>query len=531
VPVHTGKDSKGCYAQWGSQKKYHYTCGNASARKRAKAKADAQGRAAHAHGYTGNKGKAMPDFQFVTFSLKKPIVRQDTMEGREWTVVPTQMITEGVHNGSDGPILYPAEELAKLPSAWNHMPVVVYHPTVNGVSVSARTPDQITSRKIGVLMNTEWDSENKKLGSETWLDPNRIAAIDDRVAKAIENKEMMEVSTGLFMELDKTPGEWNGEQYDAIAHNLQPDHLALLPDQKGACSIDDGAGFLRVNEECRKLVVNEMSHGETRSLLSSALREGNSDAWIEEVYGNFFVYETDGKLYKQNYSVSDGIVSFEGLSKLVERQVTFKEVFTMSKNDKDILEGHNMDKQKIVDALIANEHTSWTEEHREKLMKMDEDVLTNMSKDIEELSKPVKNEDDKGEEKKEDKTVDNQQKEVTTNEEKAKPETMDEYIAKAPPEIRESLKMSVNTMNAEKSRLIEIVKANERNTFTEEHLKTMDIQMLQALAEIAGPEVTDNEQARRIPLYVGQGDTPAANGGKMPEPLPLPKMNFDQKTA
>ncbi len=50
MPTHTGKDSKGCYAQWGNQKKYYYKCGNAAARARAKAKANAQGQAAHASG-------------------------------------------------------------------------------------------------------------------------------------------------------------------------------------------------------------------------------------------------------------------------------------------------------------------------------------------------------------------------------------------------------------------------------------------------------------------------------------------------
>jgi hypothetical protein len=478
----------------------------------------------------------MPAFQFVTFGLKEPVVRNDTMEGKDWTVVPTQMIAEGVHHGSDGPIFYPAEELAKLPSAWNHMPVVVYHPVVNGVSVSARTPDQITSRKIGVLMNTKWDSGTKKLGTETWLDPARIAAVDDRVSEAIENKEMMEVSTGLFMELDQTPGEWNGEAYDSIAHNLQPDHLALLPDVKGAYSIEDGGGFLRANEECRKLVVNEMSHEETRSMLSSALREKENDAWIEEVHNVYFIYETGGKLYKQDYSVVDGIVSFVGLAKLVERQVTFVEVIGLSDNNK---KGQNMNKKKIVDALISNENTSWNEDHREKLMEMDEDILANMSADMEELSETIKSNQEMKDEKetngkKEETTSNKGEKEVTANTEKDKPKTMEQYIADAPPEIRESLKMSVNTMNAEKDRLIEIIKNNEQNSFTEEHLKTMDIQMLQAMAQLAGPAPTDNEiGSHTIPLYLGQGDVQNSGVGNTPDPLPLPVMNFDQgqKTA
>lgn len=53
MPVTTGKDSKGCYAQWGSQKRYYYTCGNKRARERAKKKAERQGRAIRAAGYEG----------------------------------------------------------------------------------------------------------------------------------------------------------------------------------------------------------------------------------------------------------------------------------------------------------------------------------------------------------------------------------------------------------------------------------------------------------------------------------------------
>lgn len=53
LPTRFDKDSKGCFAIWGSQKKYYYKCGNKTAKARAKAKADKQGRAAYAGGYKG----------------------------------------------------------------------------------------------------------------------------------------------------------------------------------------------------------------------------------------------------------------------------------------------------------------------------------------------------------------------------------------------------------------------------------------------------------------------------------------------
>jgi hypothetical protein len=51
MPVRTGKDSKGCYAQWGNHgKRYYYTCGNERSRRRARQKAHLQGAAAERHG-------------------------------------------------------------------------------------------------------------------------------------------------------------------------------------------------------------------------------------------------------------------------------------------------------------------------------------------------------------------------------------------------------------------------------------------------------------------------------------------------
>jgi len=45
MPIHRGKDSKGCYYQYGSQAKYYYTPGNAQSRAAAKQKALVQARA------------------------------------------------------------------------------------------------------------------------------------------------------------------------------------------------------------------------------------------------------------------------------------------------------------------------------------------------------------------------------------------------------------------------------------------------------------------------------------------------------
>jgi len=54
MPVKTGKDNKGCFAQWGnSGKKYYFECNNPVERAKARTKAEKQSKAIRASGYKG----------------------------------------------------------------------------------------------------------------------------------------------------------------------------------------------------------------------------------------------------------------------------------------------------------------------------------------------------------------------------------------------------------------------------------------------------------------------------------------------
>ena len=493
-------------------------------------------------------------FNIMTANFSGPI-RMDKMAGRDCVVVPMVMMKAGVLTGSQGPVLYTDEEIAKFPAAWNSRPVVVYHPTLNGKGISACDPDVITKQGIGTIMNTRW--EDNKLKAEAWCEVDRMDAVDDRVAKAVENNKMMEVSTGLFIEAEKTPGEFNGVKYDAIARNFQPDHLAVLPDLKGACSIEDGAGFIRnqsssvviedesLTEEQLKYVTenketvlhsvltfieNELSHDNIRSLLHSALRaETNDDElWIQDVYDSFFIYEKDGKLYKREFTVADNQVSLTGTAVEVVRITEFRTLdgkFVGNGKDK------TMNKKQLVDSLIANASLSWSESDRDALMSMNEEVLKKMAP-------VVKNEGDDT---------------AAAAPAAAAPaaaapaaaaaaaapaapaaaapaaeptgnETTEEYLKKAPPEIRGMLTNALKIQDSMKTDLISKITANERNTFTEAFLKTKDVEELQNLAALAGPVENANEHQPVLRFnYSGQapaGGTPKT-AGKALEIIPV----------
>lgn len=171
------------------------------------------------------------------------MARMDTLEGRPHFVVPMVMLTVGVHNGSNGPVLYVAEELRASAQLWNGRPIVVYHPMLNGRGVSAADPIIVNQQKIGTVFNARF--AGSRLIAEAWIDQERVQHVDNRVLQTILNDQQMEISTGLYFAVDGEGGTWNGEAYHAIARNYQPDHLAILPDLVGACSIADGCGLMR----------------------------------------------------------------------------------------------------------------------------------------------------------------------------------------------------------------------------------------------------------------------------------------------
>lgn len=175
--------------------------------------------------------------------------RRATLNGRQYLVAPATLIVPGVLTGSKGDLFYPLDEIRRNASDWNGMPIVGYHPTINGQNVSARSPDILAKQGLGYVYNT---TANDKLAADMWFDVQSVDAFDKtlphdaRIMPRLLAGKPIELSTGLYT--DNTPAangaNHNGKPYTHIARNYRPDHLAVLPDQRGACSINDGCGVL-----------------------------------------------------------------------------------------------------------------------------------------------------------------------------------------------------------------------------------------------------------------------------------------------
>jgi len=190
-------------------------------------------------------------------------------------------------------------------------------------------------------MGAKW--QDGKLKAEAWIDKKKAKRIEPTVLEHIESGIPMEVSTGLFADCILEEGTWKGEKYVATAQNIRADHLAILPDKDGACSISDGAGLLvnqaadpvknastlRNPKEGVQNMASTMSQNEVRRKIEEALQRFEKKAWISDVFPDFIIYTvyTEGsgsQTFKRDYSISEeGVVEVGELVETVEIQTKY----------------------------------------------------------------------------------------------------------------------------------------------------------------------------------------------------------------
>lgn len=171
--------------------------------------------------------------------------RIEVFEGRDHMVAPCVAIVAGVLNG----ILISGAEISIFTEAWNGIPLTVNHPMEGLIPVSANRPDIIESQAIGRFWNAFF--ENDSLKGELWIDIQKSQDLGGEAVEILdllENSGNLEVSTGFWAEHENRVGTFKGKKFFATAHNIRPDHLALLPNDIGACNWADGCGAPRINQ-------------------------------------------------------------------------------------------------------------------------------------------------------------------------------------------------------------------------------------------------------------------------------------------
>lgn len=287
-------------------------------------------------------------------------------------------VDEIVMNG----MLYPGDQLAAGAATLEGKPAPAGHPkNSQGQFISALNGEALASAWVGSYCRNARHEAGRTLVDVVVNEAQAKAHPDgaklvERLDAAIAgtNAEPIHVSTGLMVKAINASGESLGKKYTRIATDLQYDHLAILLNERGAGTPEDGVGMFLNSageaEQVEEVIVNtEPEDRRTRGLLgwikrlignesdmsfdqiSDKLRDALPDnSWLREVYSKYVIYVTespgrDAAYYRQDYAIdSAGSLSLLGSPVEVIRRVEYKPVETNSERTDAV-------KQQILAAL------------------------------------------------------------------------------------------------------------------------------------------------------------------------------------
>jgi len=294
------------------------------------------------------------------------LIKKQKLNDKEYWVAPIKMMPEEfVMNGK----LYMAQATRNSVEEWNGRALVVYHPEE---PISANTPEFLATHKIGHVFNSR--IENGFLMGDGFIDiveANKIE-VGRKLISYLEQNKNIDVSTSMRNKTYKTKGVKFNRSYDEVVFSFNPDHLALLPDQKGAASWADGAGFARNNDNnTPKTENNKMDRKELLAMLiSGGIVSANEQKKFEEMEDSAFLaevktaFESNKKLMGEIGIEKTALVAAN--EKIAELEKAGNKPVGLNAADRAILEWGKSEIQKqkdaVVESISSNANCGFTKE-------------------------------------------------------------------------------------------------------------------------------------------------------------------------
>jgi len=155
----------------------------------------------------------------------------------------------------------PEASIASTVEQWDGVPVTLQHPrNARGEPIAAnRKPET----HLGIVEEPYYDGEVARAGRVV-LRKGRLEAVEgaEDVRDKLEANEAIDVSSQ-YAARDLPTGEYDGAMRENVEEITRPDSLAILPNQRGRCSIDDGCGIdpqLVANAEVSMPMTHNATH-------------------------------------------------------------------------------------------------------------------------------------------------------------------------------------------------------------------------------------------------------------------------------
>ena len=196
-------------------------------------------------------------------------ITTETIDGKPHIVVRgiTPVVDDIVMNRK----LYPAAEIGKAYNTLERNPMPLGHPKVDGKHVSARDVRAVNNYHVGAWLQNVSHTDGRVTG-DMYVD-RRYAESSEKGKRLINrldemaagtNSEPIHISTGLLYSGIAANGESKGKKYNEIATNMMFDHVAVLLDEPGAGTPDEGVGiFVNAEGEEQELEIVNLADGTT----------------------------------------------------------------------------------------------------------------------------------------------------------------------------------------------------------------------------------------------------------------------------
>lgn len=266
----------------------------------------------------------------VTVNAKS--IRRFQHNGREHIAIPSYTLPANViMNGG----LYPAEEIDAHYEGLEGTPAPLGHPTVDGKYISARGSEGINLGWVGA-----WNRNVKKSGDrvalEKWVDVEVAQRTEDgrrlleRVEALVRGDDVPPIHTSVAMFLVEEPAP-EGQEYQWIARIKEMDHDAILLDEVGAATPEQGVGLMVNADKARSLTANagvlsDTSYRAQERRLDDAARKAflteGEEGWVfvADFDEDKAIVVVSGEANVYGYSVEDNVVVFDAQGTPVERQ-------------------------------------------------------------------------------------------------------------------------------------------------------------------------------------------------------------------
>lgn len=176
----------------------------------------------------------------IRTSVNAASIYRGQRNNREVIIVPSATLPDNVVMNN---ILYPAEEIDKSYRTLNRTPAPFGHPTdEDGNFMPASDVEAQNAFGFGAF-NDNARRDNGRVFLDKIIDVERAneCEMGRRVLEAIDKGDPIHTSTGLLCVLEDAN---EGDAHDFVARDIYFDHDAILLDEEGAATPDQGVGMM-----------------------------------------------------------------------------------------------------------------------------------------------------------------------------------------------------------------------------------------------------------------------------------------------